>query len=106
MILQKSFYYADLVLKKHFLLLSMLKTVVLLNYYFFYCENCDTFFSIFFSEEQSLLLLKKKKYSGTCSIDLSVDQFIEFSIYNNTICTTCPWINFFVDPGTTFHQPI
>ncbi len=31
MILQKSFYYVDLLLKKHFLLLSMLKTVVLLN---------------------------------------------------------------------------
>ncbi len=30
---QKSFKYADLVLKKHFLLLSMLKTVVLLNIY-------------------------------------------------------------------------
>jgi len=32
MILQKS--YADLVLKKHFLLLSMLKTVVLFNVFF------------------------------------------------------------------------
>jgi len=31
MILQKSFYLADLVFKKHFLILSMLKTVVLLN---------------------------------------------------------------------------
>jgi len=31
MILQKSFLYADLLLRKHFLLLSMLKTVVLLN---------------------------------------------------------------------------
>ncbi len=31
MILQKSFWYADLVFQKHFLLLSMLKTVVLLN---------------------------------------------------------------------------
>ncbi len=29
MILQKSFWYADVVLKKHFLLLSMLKTFVL-----------------------------------------------------------------------------
>ncbi len=28
MILQKSYYYADLLLKKHFLLLSMIKTVV------------------------------------------------------------------------------
>jgi len=31
MILQKSFKYADLLLKKHFLLLSMLKTVVHVN---------------------------------------------------------------------------
>ncbi len=31
MILQKSFWYADLVLKKHFLLFSMLKTVIPLN---------------------------------------------------------------------------
>jgi len=31
MILKKSFLYADLVLKKHFLLLLMLKTGVLLN---------------------------------------------------------------------------
>jgi len=31
MILQKSFYYADMVLKKHFFLLSNLKTAVLLN---------------------------------------------------------------------------
>ncbi len=31
MILQKLFQYADLLLKKHFLLLSILKTVVLLN---------------------------------------------------------------------------
>jgi len=31
MILQKSLLYADLVLKKHFLLSSMLKTAVLLN---------------------------------------------------------------------------
>ncbi len=30
-ILQKSFWYADLLVKKHFLLLSMLKTVLLLN---------------------------------------------------------------------------
>jgi len=31
MILQKSFYYSELALKKHFLLSSMKKTVVLLN---------------------------------------------------------------------------
>ncbi len=35
MILQKSFKYADLVLKKKILLLSMLNTVVLLNNSFF-----------------------------------------------------------------------
>ncbi len=33
MIHQKSFYYADLMLKKHLLLLSMLKTVALLNFF-------------------------------------------------------------------------
>ncbi len=33
MILQKSFEYADLLHKKHFVLLSMLKTVVLFNYF-------------------------------------------------------------------------
>ncbi len=43
MIHQKSFLYADLELKKHFLLLSMLKTVVLLN--IGYCGNSDLFFS-------------------------------------------------------------
>jgi len=40
MILQKSFYYADLLLKKHFLLLSMFKTVELVNIF----EETNIFF--------------------------------------------------------------
>ncbi len=48
MILQKSFWYADLELKKHFfffLLLLLLKTVVLYNNYL--SGNCDTFSGFF-----------------------------------------------------------
>ncbi len=41
MIHQKSFSYADLELKKHFLLLLLLKTDVLYNNYL--SGNCDTF---------------------------------------------------------------
>jgi len=41
MILQKSFIYANLLLKKHFLLLSMSKTVVLLN---IFVMHFDTYF--------------------------------------------------------------
>ncbi len=47
MILQKSFWYADLLLKKHLLLLSKLKTVVLLNIVvetFMYVNNVGFFF--------------------------------------------------------------
>ncbi len=43
MILQKSFLYADLLLKKHFLILKVLKTIVLLNIFgkimVHFCEN-------------------------------------------------------------------
>jgi len=51
MILQKSLYYADLLLKKHFLLLSMLKTDVLLN---IFGETVIFIYLIFF-DEQSLI---------------------------------------------------
>ncbi len=47
-ILQQSFEYADLLLKKHLLLLSMLKAFVLLNVFnMFFCGTCDAFFQGF-----------------------------------------------------------
>ncbi len=55
MILQKSFWYADLLLKKHLLLLSKLKTVVLLNIFvetFMYVNNVGFFFKQFIAAFQ------------------------------------------------------
>ncbi len=69
MILQKSFQYADLLLKKHFWLLSVLKTVVLLHI----CV--ETNFVLRNSLMNSLLSSFKKKKTFINIIDVFTCNF-------------------------------
>ncbi len=71
MILQKSFWFADLLLKKHFLLLSMMKNFLYyqwwnISYYYqwwniFYITNDETFLIII--NDETFLILSMMKHS-------------------------------------------
>ncbi len=80
MIFQKALYYADLVLKKHFLLLLMLRTVVLVN---IFVETVIHFFRIIWwiqhSKEQHFFLLYIYK-----SVPVPFDQFNAYFLNKST----------------------